>query len=167
MFQTVEGFLQMWKYEVMETQKVLDVLTDQSLEQEIAPGHWSLGRVAWHITTAIKVMGSQTGLQFDGPDKDFPVPESATYIADQYRKMGELFADAVKNQWTDNTLSEVHNVFGRDMSNGALLMYIIHHQIHHRGQLTVLMRQAGLTVPGVYGPSKEEWSKMGMEPPKM
>ena len=39
------------------------------------------------------------------------------------------------------------------------------HQTHHRGQMTVLMRQAGLTVPGVYGPAREEWAAMGMEPP--
>jgi len=40
------------------------------------------------------------------------------------------------------------------------------HQTHHRAQMTVLMRQAGLKVPGVYGPSREEWSQMGMPPHK-
>jgi uncharacterized damage-inducible protein DinB len=30
--------------------------------------------------------------------------------------------------------------------------------------MTVLMRQAGLPVPGLYGPSKEEWAAMGMSP---
>lgn len=34
-----------------------------------------------------------------------------------------------------------------------------------RGQLTVLMRQAGLPVSGVYGPSKEEGGQFGMEAP--
>jgi uncharacterized damage-inducible protein DinB len=38
----------------------------------------------------------------------------------------------------------------------------IRHQTHHRGQLTVLMRQAGLVVPGCYGPSREEWGQYGM-----
>jgi uncharacterized damage-inducible protein DinB len=38
------------------------------------------------------------------------------------------------------------------------------HEIHHRGQMTVLMRQAGLKVPGVYGPSREEWTAYGMPP---
>ena len=35
-------------------------------------------------------------------------------------------------------------------------------EAHHRGQMTVLMRQAGLTVPGIYGPAQEEWAAMGM-----
>ncbi|MBI2416475.1 MAG: hypothetical protein HYV28_00920 [Ignavibacteriales bacterium] len=28
--------------------------------------------------------------------------------------------------------------------------------------MTVLMRQAGLKVPGAYGPSREEWAAYGM-----
>jgi uncharacterized damage-inducible protein DinB len=30
--------------------------------------------------------------------------------------------------------------------------------------MTVLMRQAGIKVPGIYGPSKEEWEAMGIKP---
>jgi len=33
--------------------------------------------------------------------------------------------------------------------------------------MTVLMRQAGLRVPGVYGPAHEDWAGMGMEPPEV
>jgi hypothetical protein len=29
------------------------------------------------------------------------------------------------------------------------------------------MRQAGLGVPGVYGPAREEWGAFGMPPPKI
>lgn len=43
---------------------------------------------------------------------------------------------------------------------------LIQHQNHHRGQMTVLMRQAGLPVPGIYGPAKEEWTTFGLEAPK-
>lgn len=58
-------------------------------------------------------------------------------------------------------------MFGQKMSKGEILFFLIQHQIHHRGQMTILMRQAGLTVPGLYGPSKEEWAMKGMEAPKM
>ncbi len=59
MYQTIEGFLQSWTYEAASTQKMLDALTDASLSQEIAPEHWTLGRVAWHIVTAIPVILSE------------------------------------------------------------------------------------------------------------
>jgi len=38
------------------------------------------------------------------------------------------------------------------------------HQSHHRGQMTVLMRQAGLRVPYIYGPAYEDWVEQGLEP---
>ncbi|MEA3297729.1 MAG: DinB family protein, partial [candidate division Zixibacteria bacterium] len=44
---------------------------------------------------------------------------------------------------------------------------LIQHQIHHRGQMTVLMRQAGIKVPSLYGPAKEDWAQMGLEPPEV
>jgi uncharacterized damage-inducible protein DinB len=75
--------------------------------------------------------------------------------------------DAVKKQWTDASLKEMKNVFGMEMQKAVTLSLLIKHIIHHRGQMTVLMRQAGLNVPGVYGPSRNEWSQMGMEAPAL
>jgi uncharacterized damage-inducible protein DinB len=42
---------------------------------------------------------------------------------------------------------------------------LVTHQTHHRAQMTVLMRQAGLQVPGIYGPVKEGWAAYGMNVP--
>ncbi|NHN35043.1 hypothetical protein G9U52_35530 [Paenibacillus sp. S3N08] len=56
-------------------------------------------------------------------------------------------------------------MFGEPWKNGFTLNAFVKHEIHHRGQLTILMRQAGLPLPGVYGPAKEEWATMGMEAP--
>jgi hypothetical protein len=47
-------------------------------------------------------------------------------------------------------------------SRGQTLLYMIFHQAHHRGQITVLMRQAGLKVVGIYSPAQEEWAEQGM-----
>ena len=44
-------------------------------------------------------------------------------------------------------------------------MGLIKHIAHHRGQITVLMRQAGLKPFGVYGPPKEDWIHLGVENP--
>jgi uncharacterized damage-inducible protein DinB len=33
--------------------------------------------------------------------------------------------------------------------------------------MTVLMRQAGLKPPGIYGPAREDWATMNMEPPRI
>lgn len=167
MFKTVDRFLASWQFEASSTKKVLEQLTDESLSQQITAENWTLGRIAWHITAAIKLMASQAGIDFDAPAEDYPVPDSAEFILKSYEKASNAFMQAVKSQLINENLDEEIDFFGNRMTKGTLLLLIIQHQIHHRGQMTVLMRQAGLQVPGIYGPSKDEWSQIGMDAPKM
>ncbi len=57
--------------------------------------------------------------------------------------------------------------YGERWKNGFTLEVLLRHEIHHRGRMTVLMRQAGLKVPGVYGPAMEEWEAFGAQPPEV
>jgi len=167
MFQTVEHFLQSWTFEATATQKLLNQLTDESLHQAITTENWTLGRIAWHTVTAIRIISANTNLTFEAPAEDFPVPTSAQFIADSYRQTSQTFVEALKTQWTDQTLHETIEFIGQSIPNGSLLLFLLQHQSHHRGQMTVLMRQAGLTVPGIYGPAKEEWAQFGLKAPQM
>ncbi|MDF2960097.1 MAG: DinB [Paenibacillus sp.] len=165
MFISIAAFEEAWKHESASTQKIFDVLTDASLLQEVSPQDRTLGRIAWHLTTTLHEMMSRTGLDFNAPEHEEPVPGTAQEIADAYRKGSESMINAIKNQWTDATLQQMSDMYGEKWPNGLTLQILISHQIHHRGQMTVLMRQAGLRVPGVFGPAREDWSQMGMEPP--
>lgn len=168
MYLTIDGFIQTWEFESASTQKILDALTDQSLKQAVKPNDRTLGGLAWHLVTALPSIVSQIGLSLDAPAQDAPVPTSAKEIGDAYRKASQSLREQIQSQWTDRTLMEVVNMFGQfDSSKGQALSMLINHQIHHRGQMTILMRQADLVVPGVYGPAKEEWSQMGMEAPEI
>ena len=163
MYQTINEFVDEWNNEAESTQKLLDVLTDSSLGQEVAPGYRTLGRLAWHIVTSLPV--SVFGVE---PTQDSSnVPSSAKQIADGFRKVSAAISDAVTKNWTVATLAEVHTVFGAKLPLQVALPLVIKHLIHHRGQLTVLMRQAGLQVPGVYGPAREEWAAIGLEAPTL
>ena len=73
-------------------------------------------------------------------------------------------ADAVRAGWTDAQLTDTIPMYGEMWTKAGVLGALISHQCHHRGQMTVLMRQAGLRVPGIYGPSREEWGAFGAEP---
>ncbi|NGY89794.1 hypothetical protein F3K44_03885 [Bacillus megaterium] len=167
MFQSLDSFLRSWEYEANATQRLLKNLTDGSLKQQITSQNWTLGRIAWHTVTSIHIIVSNTNLTFEAPSEDWPVPTTAQFIADSYQQASDAFVQALRTQWIDKTLEERIDFLGQKIPNGSLLMFLIQHQTHHRGQMTVLMRQAGLTVPGIYGPSKEEWENFGMEAPKM
>ena len=71
-------------------------------------------------------------------------------------------AKAVRAGWTDADLPGEIDMYGEKWPRGQTLQALIAHEAHHRGQMTVLMRQAGLAVPGVYGPAREEWAAYGM-----
>lgn len=166
MFRRIDDFLADWDYESKATLSVLRALTDPALAQRVTPEGRSAGRLAWHLAQSAAGMGVETGLQITppGPGEHDPIPASATGIADRYGEAACALAGAVKAQWTDAMLAEEIPMYGEMWPRGKALSAIIRHEAHHRGQLTVLMRQAGLAVPGVYGPSREEWAGMGLPP---
>ncbi|OHX46342.1 DinB family protein [Cytobacillus pseudoceanisediminis] len=166
MYHSLSDFFKSWEFEAGATSRVLKNLTDESLKQEVTSNQWSLGRIAWHTVTAIKVISSQAGLRFAAPSEDWSVPSSANIIAESYTNASNSLIEALETQWADETLLEQIDFFGMKMTKGSLLLFLNQHQTHHRGQMTILMRQAGLSVPGIYGPSKEEWAQFGMAEPR-
>lgn len=155
MFRTIAEFLEEWKQEQSATQKVLDALTDESLQQKVSPKDRSLGEIGWHLATSMRDILAQVGVAFDSPGGKSPVPASAREIADGYRKASAAMTAALKAQWTDATLQEVRSMYGMPWPNWYTLTILIKHEVHHRGQMTVLMRQAGLQVPDIYGPARK------------
>ncbi|MBT2655714.1 DinB family protein [Bacillus sp. ISL-18] len=167
MFTSINEFSQEWNQEAASTQKVLDALTDESLQQPVSSEDRTLGRIAWHIVTSTPGMINEFGITITNVENADRTPASAQEIADTFRKVSADVVEQVQKQWTDESLQEMQNVFGMNMPKAATLSLLIKHIIHHRGQMTVLMRQAGLQVPGIYGPSREEWSQIGMEAPAL
>jgi uncharacterized damage-inducible protein DinB len=162
MFRTVSDFLNSWKYESEATLKCFRELTEASLAQQVTPDGRTLGFLAWHITTAIGDIAGAAGLPLHIATSDQPVPATPSEIAAVYEKAALAVADAVKANWPDSQLSDEIPMYGETWTKGFTLGCLVAHQCHHRGQMTVLMRQAGLKVPGIYGPAKEEWAAIGM-----
>lgn len=164
MFHRIDDFLGSWSYEAEATSKLFEVLTDESLKQRVTPEGRTLGRLAWHIVQSLPEMAGRTGLEVPGPGEDEPVPPAASEIAHSFRTAADSLAEQICSGWTDADLEVEDDMYGEMWSRGRTLGVVILHQAHHRGQMTVLMRQAGLPVPGVYGPSREEWAGYGMPP---
>jgi uncharacterized damage-inducible protein DinB len=165
-YHTIDEFLTEWSYESESTQKLLDLLTDDSLATRVKEGERSLGFLAWHIVTTFHEMLSRVGLEFEAPHHDAALPATSNEIAEGYRQANQGFTEAVRKQWNDANLADENDMYGEMWSNATTLNVLIKHQIHHRGQLTILMRQAGLSMIGMYGPSREEWKSYGEEAPE-
>ena len=161
MFRTIKDFQSHWQYEIDITNKTFRNLTDESLEQRVGPDGRTFGFFAWHVAVTPGEMLGLVGLTLDGPSHEAPHPTTAAESASAYESAANSAAQQVATNWDDNTLLQSDEMYGETWTRGQTLFYLVLHQTHHRGQMTVLMRQAGLVVPGAYGPAKEEWAAMG------
>jgi uncharacterized damage-inducible protein DinB len=164
MYRKLSDFLDDWKYESEATIKVINNLSDESLTVKFNKEIRTPGRLAWHIVTSVGEMAHRTGLKFETVDENAPIPSSVKEIVDEYKRTSDNLMKEIKEKWNDETLTQEDNMYGEKWAKGKTLGVLVTHQIHHRAQLTVVMRLAGLKVPGVYGPAKEEWAGYGMEP---
>jgi uncharacterized damage-inducible protein DinB len=164
MYRSVNDFLEDWKFESDGTLKLLSKLSDKSLQQRVTQEGRSLGRLAWHMTLTLQQMLIRTGLTQGGPTENAPVPKTAKEITEVYRKLAEIVFQQVQKHWKDTDLLNEVSMFGEMWTKGKVLKSLVLHQTHHRAQMMILMRQAGLEVSGVYGPAREEWKQFNVPP---
>lgn len=167
MFHTISDFVHIWSRELEATQKVFKHLTDKSLSTAVNPEGRTLARLAWHIVTTMPEMMGKTGLTMAGTYENDPIPSSAKAIFTAYSNTAISLLEQVQASWTDASLQITDDMYGERWKRGDTLLSLVFHQIHHRAQMVVLMRQAGLGVPGIYGPTREEWAAFGRKPPEV
>lgn len=162
MYRKIEDFVRDWTYETDQTVKLFNELTDESLNQKVTESGRSLGFLAWHLAITMQEMPEKVGLTIDAPKPETEAPTSAKEIVAAFEKAANSVKKEVSENWNEETLEKEDEMYGETWKRGLTLLYLMLHQAHHRGQITVLMRQAGLKVTGIYGPAKEEWEAFGM-----
>ena len=165
MFSTIKDFSDQFKTEREATQKIFSILTDENLSQEVCEGFRNLGRMAWHIVQTLPEMAGRVGLKVDGPSETDPVPRQAKDIQKAYIQTSETLASEISRNWQDKDLDTYDDMYGQKWQRRKTLHVLLNHEIHHRAQMIVLLRQAGAKIPGIYGPAKEEWSGFNMPEP--
>ena len=162
MYRKIDEFIDDWKSESESTRKVFGALTNESLDQKVYDQGRSIRQLAWHITVSLSDTLHHSGLPAEAIDESQPAPKTVDELIKRYESESKKIPEIIKANWTDEMLDEEINIFGQQWKRDTVLSSLIKHEAHHRAQITVLMRQAGLKVPGVYGPSKEEWAAFGM-----
>ena len=154
MYRTVEDFSKEWHVSSKGTLNVMKAITDDKMSQAIVEGHNSLGWLAWHLVSVGGAFGQFAGLQIPAPGPNMQAPSHMADIIQAYEAVIEAYKKEILTL-TDEQLLEEVQAFGGTMPRGQLLRVLVDHQTHHRGQMTVLLRQAGLPVPPVMGPTAE------------
>ena len=159
MYSNLNDFLSAYAMEHGTTVKVLQALSNDKLGHEKAPGDTPVAELAWHIATAPGYMISHEGA---GIEVDYvpPAGVSVDAIVAECSRVYDATVAASKDKLAERDLAQPSTWFGFELPLGAWLNMIVNHEVHHRGQLTAMMRNAGLKVPGCYGPNKEEFEEM-------
>ncbi|MFB9276395.1 DinB family protein [Cohnella cellulosilytica] len=154
MYRTAADFVADWTVSAAGTLNVIQSITDDKKDFAIVEGHSSLNWLAWHLTSTASGFGRIAGLNIPAIERGTQAPGSVADIAAKYEEISEAYKNEAA-KLTDEQLAEEIDALGGKMIRGKLLRLLIDHQTHHRGQMTVLLRQAGLPVPGVMGPTQE------------
>ena len=150
LFTNIDAFITALDVERAATVAVLERLTDGSLPVGFAPGLRTVGATAWHLPRSLVSISAQIDLHLDADVPEAAPPTAAAILEAYVRVAGSLRAAVAS--WTDDALLMVDDVYGTPWARGHTLRVMLDHEIHHRGQLTVLMRRAGLEPPPIYGP---------------
>lgn len=164
MIRKLEDFYVVWKYESESTIKMFKAIPSEQFKNIGSENIRSIARLAWHITESIAEMLNHAGLDVDGIADASDEQNNIQKLISEYNKSSASLIEKLKANWSDEQLEDKVNMYGDMWEKGMVLSVLIRHQSHHRGQLSILLRQEGLVLPGMYGPTKEEWIAMGLTP---
>ncbi len=159
---TIDDLLQELEQEAQATRKVLERVPDDRLDWKPHPKSMTLGQLAMHVANLPGAIAEISTRSFDVKTV-IPRPgarSSAELLAVLDQSLAR--AKALLGAMDDAELASPWRMVNGDqevgtVSRGALLRSImLNHWYHHRGQLTVYLRQTGAPVPPIYGDSADE-----------
>ena len=158
----IDGMLQELELETQTTRRVLERVPNDCLSWRPHAKARTLGQLALHVATVpggVAALASRSPAQ--APDFADPSPNSASELVPA---LEQSIASAKKTLggMDDAALMETWRLMRGDQEVVALprvaflRSVMLNHWYHHRGQLTVYLRELNVPIPSIYGPSGDE-----------
>lgn len=159
----IDGMLQELEQETQTTRRVLERVPDDQLGWRPHERARTLGELALHVAMVpggvAELVASPSPAQ--APRFTDPSPKSA---AELIPALDQSIAKAKQmlGGMDDATLTATWRLMQGDRELFAiprvamLRSVMLNHWYHHRGQLTVYLRELGVPIPSIYGPSADE-----------
>ena len=161
----VEALLPEFDHEMATTRRLLERVPDVQFGWRPQEKALSLGELSGHLASLPRWSSAVT----DGPSLDLEsigdaatkrAPASrAAMLADFDRLLAEARAGLARSTDAEMlapwTLRKGGQEFFTLPRISAIRTWVMNHSIHHRGQLTVYLRQLGVRLPAIYGPGAD------------
>jgi uncharacterized damage-inducible protein DinB len=158
----VDSLLLELDQEAKTTRRVLERISDDHLNWRPHPKARTLGELALHIATvpgAVAELAMHDNVQ--APTFIDPVPKSAqellTTLDDSIAKARTILSgvsdEVLLSSWT---ISRGDRELMSQPKLAVLRSIMLNHWYHHRGQLSVYLKELDVPIPSIYGPSADE-----------
>ena len=160
-----DALLADYDHEMGTTRRLLERLPDHRLAWKPHERSMSLGALATHLSRIPEWAGAILN------ESSFDLEAVPPNADEQTSRAGILASfDATRARtraWMDKSDGEYNALWtlkrgGQQLFSvprvTAFRSFVLHHIIHHRGQLSVYLRLNDVAVPAIYGPSADEGS---------
>jgi uncharacterized damage-inducible protein DinB len=158
----IDGFLQELEQEAQTTKRVLERVPQAHLGWKPHEKSMTLGQLALHVAMvpgAVAEAAAQSSMQV--PQFERPSPKNASELVPTLEQSVQT-ARSVLGGMDDAAMNATWRVLDGTRELMALprvaflRSIMLNHWYHHRGQLSVYLRQLNVPVPSIYGPSADE-----------
>jgi uncharacterized damage-inducible protein DinB len=159
-----QALLSEFDHEMATTRKMLERFPEDKVEWRPHETCMTLGRLAGHVAelaawTAVTI--NQDKLEMDPSNYKPNIVTSRATALKQFDETVSSARAAIAGA-SDETLMKPWTFIaaGKTVFTmpkiAVMRSFVMNHMIHHRGQLAAFYRIAGVPVPSLYGPSKDE-----------
>jgi uncharacterized damage-inducible protein DinB len=140
------------------TERVAALVPEDRIEWSPAPGKWTLGDTVRHIAAIERWMFAENAMRRPsryagcGPELAAGKEAVLAYLRDRHRESVQIFG-----RLTDEDMeARCETPGGASIRIGKWLRSMIEHEVHHRGQIYLMLGILGVPTPPLYGLTSEE-----------
>jgi uncharacterized damage-inducible protein DinB len=164
MSKELQTFLDTWDEETKKTVAMLQSLPTDKYDFRPDAGGRSLGELGWHLAEAEAYMtyGIERGaFEMGAKPPGMERPKKVEELAPGFERVHADAVHRVRKLTPADLDREIMFFTGSPVTIRQILWtMLLNHEIHHRGQLSLMCRLAGGSAPAPYGPNREEMAKM-------
>jgi uncharacterized damage-inducible protein DinB len=140
------------------TERVAALIPEDRVEWSPAPGKWTLGDTVRHIAAMERWMFAENAMRRPsryagcGPELADGRDAVLAYLRDRHRESVAIFGSLSESDFE----SRCETPGGAPIRIGKWLRSMIEHEIHHRGQIYLMLALLGIETPPLYGLTSEE-----------
>lgn len=163
----VSSLINEFKYEAESTRKLLNAIPDSALNFKVTNHElsWTTAQLAshivniysWYESTLLKPsldMAAFGHIPYDIDNMKSILTRFEENVAKASSAIERMTEETLAENWTMTVGERV--IIPPTPRVAVMRSFLMNHLYHHRGEMIVYLRSSGNTVPGLYGPTRED-----------